>query len=1016
MSAPRHPVDLEEAARLWQLLGHKLPTGAGISVCTPAGQGFRAFADATTLEEYLDGVQRAASTKARGLYVSVNAYNLEALEELRATKPGARGGARQIAATLAVVADLDMAHGKHKVNKPLPDETNVEELLDGLPTPTLVVDSGGGRHMWWILTAPVTDSATAQAARMSVRKILHRNTTRLGMHVDLGVTTDAARLLRVPGSTNNKRPEDPRPVRILSEGAPVELAQLLDLEEVSERSTAERMTTERPTSSTPDRSSNSSTERPTSSTFTAPDRTGWVSEAVARLDEGVSWSDLLCSHGWEHVGTDSEGEHYRRPGGENLKSATVHRDTGRLMVWSEASAFGEATAANGQRRTFDKLDAAVILDGGTPDGAGRVEWLRRHGYAPTLENRGSRAATNGRTGAPEGDNSRADSQADTDLEGVEEPWEDPLPIGAPVDLSLDLSGLPDYLRELVTAHVEQSQSPTEVVLGAALGTLAAATRGVWDVQVTPAWNAGPTCLWVTTLAGSGERKGAGQDPIVKPLRNAERKARQDVAAQNRLREGRRSILAGQLKEAQRATPEPDPELVERLTAQLYDNRDRPVPSLVISDTTTEALGRHLTRQGGAGAIFSTEATAFATIAGHYSEKGANVGLLNHAYDGEEYSDLRVKREAVNVQRPTLTWCTAVQPEVLAGYADAGTEGSGFLARFLLFSPPSKVGTRSMRTEPVPERITREWSSILERIHDTSWKHYAEMTEDLENLGEPLTLTFTEEAAEAMLQYGEHLERSNTPGSPLRSLGGWSQKHPARVARIAAVLAIAENPRRSSVEVEHVAAALSLADALVRHALATFATLRDTRRREPEMQLLAALRELGTAEVTTREVQRKVHGQGWISQAEQPAEALRAALERLVDAGWLRGPENRTGPRGGRPTEVWTLHPEMRSRVDRDRTDETPTDDSSIRAATEVLSLLSLMAPSEQRGVLNLSPSISSANTSSPPHPDPLRDESDTTPVLFEECPHGMLGGGEPDAFAGGSPACRDCRAEDSGVA
>ncbi len=993
-------VDPEEAARLWQLLGRKLPTGAGISVCTPAGRGFRVFANPTTLEEYGDAVHQAASTKAQAIYVSVNAYNLKALEERRTTKPGARGTKREIAATLAIVADLDMAHGKHSADKPLPDKTNVEELLDGLPTPTLVVDSGGGRHVWWILTEPITDSTIAQDVRMSVRNVLHRNTSQLGVHVDLGVTTDAARILRVPGSTNHKRPEDPRPVRILSEGAPVELSQLLDLDEVSERSAAAQI--HKPA--------------PTSRTFTAPERTGWVTEAVARLDEGVSWADLLGSRGWTHVSTDSEGEHYRRPGGENLKSATVHRDTGRLMVWSEASVFGEATAANGQRRTFDKLDAAVILDGGTPDGAGRVEWLRRHGYAPTLEDRGNRTAANGRTGAPGDDYSHTDSQAGTDLEEVEEPWEDPLPISTHVDLALDLSGLPTYLRELVTAQVEQSQSPTEVVLGAALGTLAAATRGVWNVQVTPSWDAGPTCLWVTTLAGSGERKGAGQNPIVKPLSNAERKARQDVAAQNRLREGRRSILAAQLKEAQRATPEPDPELVERLTAQLYENRDRPVPHLVTSDTTTEALGQHMTRQGGASAIFSTEATAFSTVAGHYSEKGANVGLLNKAYDGDEYHDLRVKREAAKVQRPTLTWCTAVQPEVLAGYADAGTEGSGFLARFLLFSPPSKVGTRSMRTEPVPERIIREWSDIVERIHDTSWKHYGEMTDDLENLGEPLTLTLTEEAAEAMLQYGELLERSNTPGSPLRSLGGWSQKHPARVARIAAVLAIAENPRRLSVEVEHVAAALSLADALVRHALATFATLRDTRRREPEVQLLAALRDIGTAEVATRDVHRKVHGQGWISQAEQPAEALRAALEHLVDAGWLQGPENRTGPRGGRPTEVWALHPELRSRVDRDKTHETSTNDGSIRAATEVLSLLSLMTPSEQRGDLNLSPSISSANTSIPPSPDPLRDKSDKTSVLFEECLHGMAGGGEPDLFVGGALACPECRAAAEGVA
>lgn len=426
-NAPPNPrgsarVDLEEAARLWPLLGHKLPAGTAISVCTPFGQGFRAVGEARTLEEYLELVRKAASSRAQALYVSVNAYDTEKLIELRTSKPNGRGGSKHVGATLAVVADLDMAHGKHQTEEALPTEDNVGQLLEGLPTPTLVVDSGGGLHVWWVLDEPVTDHDTAQSARAAVRNVLHRNASRLGVHVDLGLTTDAARILRVPGSTNNKRPEDPRPVRILEEGSPVALAQLLDLE-VTERPTPERMTPERPTSSTTERPSTSSTERPTSSTFTAPERTGWVTAAAQRFDAEVSWDALLTRHGWQHTGQDSEGEHFRRPGGENLKSATVHRDTDRLMVWSEASAFGEPTGLDGRRRTFDKLDAAVILEAGTPhalDSSSRVEWLRRNGYAPAAENRAPRTAADGRTGAPEGDYTGEPLEELSDLEELED--------------------------------------------------------------------------------------------------------------------------------------------------------------------------------------------------------------------------------------------------------------------------------------------------------------------------------------------------------------------------------------------------------------------------------------------------------------------------------------------------------------------------------------------------------------------------------------------------------------------
>lgn len=71
---------------------------------------------------------------------------------------------------------------------------------------------------------------------------------------------------------------------------------------------------------------------------------------------------------------------------------------------------------------------------------------------------------------------------------------------------------------MVEAVEEQSQAPQEVILAAALGTLAAATRGAWDVHVDPGWPAATTVLWLAALASSGERKGAGTNPIVAAAR------------------------------------------------------------------------------------------------------------------------------------------------------------------------------------------------------------------------------------------------------------------------------------------------------------------------------------------------------------------------------------------------------------------------------------------------------------------------------------------------------------------
>lgn len=483
-----------------------------------------------------------------------------------------------------------------------------------------------------------------------------------------------------------------------------------------------------------------------------------------------------------------------------------------------------------------------------------------------------------------------------------EPWEDPLPLGTPTAPTLPLDGLPDYLRAMVEAVTEQSQAPREVVLAAALGTLAAATRGAWDVHVRPGWNAGPTCAWFLTLAPSGERKDAGTAPLVEPLTAAEKTAAADVRRANRSREAERKRLAAALKAAE---AEDDPTKIDRLTEELWAARARPVPALVLSDTTTEAAGLHMAEQGGALAIFGTEANALHTVAGRYSDAGGNFGLLNRAYDGATYTDARVKRESIHVHRPVLTWAVAVQPEVVAGYANADAEGSGFLARFCLLMPESRVGRRNLRSAPVPEPVAAAWRQVVGRLYSAGWVRYSAMCEGLpDDLGDPGRLALDPEAAELIVTYAERLEAENTPGSVLRSLGGWTAKHPARMARLAAVLALADDPHRATVTAEHVTAALTLADALVSHAAGALDSLRSNGAGSPAERVRQVLRHMGQAEVSTREVFKAVQGQAWAGSTD----VVRAALDVLADLGYVRGPAKVTSPKGGKPSERWQVWP------------------------------------------------------------------------------------------------------------
>lgn len=81
----------------------------------------------------------------------------------------------------------------------------------GLPPPSIYVHSGRGVHVYWAL-----DRDVPVAEWLPVAKALKEKCEELGFDADKSSTSDAARILRCPGSLNRKG-SDPIPCRVLSD-------------------------------------------------------------------------------------------------------------------------------------------------------------------------------------------------------------------------------------------------------------------------------------------------------------------------------------------------------------------------------------------------------------------------------------------------------------------------------------------------------------------------------------------------------------------------------------------------------------------------------------------------------------------------------------------------------------------------------------------------------------------------------------------------------------------------------
>lgn len=114
--------------------------------------------------------------------------------------------------------DLDCGIGK-----PYADQAAAAQALSifiantGLPSP-IVVNSGGGLHVYWPMTEDVEVANWLPYAKSLKRLCAEHN-----LHSDPAVTADSARILRMPGTSNFKT-GTARAVQIVAQGQPTDLA------------------------------------------------------------------------------------------------------------------------------------------------------------------------------------------------------------------------------------------------------------------------------------------------------------------------------------------------------------------------------------------------------------------------------------------------------------------------------------------------------------------------------------------------------------------------------------------------------------------------------------------------------------------------------------------------------------------------------------------------------------------------------------------------------------------------
>lgn len=451
-------------------------------------------------------------------------------------------------------------------------------------------------------------------------------------------------------------------------------------------------------------------------------------------------------------------------------------------------------------------------------------------------------------------------------------------------------------------HVAKStQTPGVMSVLCALGVLATVLQRRFEVAPKGGKSFRETLsLWCVSVSPPGTRKtavlGAFLGPLVRWEKLLADRMRRDIAKNLTLRNTIQKRIEALTLRCGKADPTELEELrreIEQLQDDLPD--ELRAPRLFTADVTPERLQVMLMEHGESMAVHSDEPGIFGIMGGRYSGGSANLDVFLQGHAGSPMRVDRAGRKAY-ADRPALSFNLMIQPAIMADVAKGnGFRGSGLLARFLYAMPESNVGRRDVREmHDIPDEVREAYQAGIEGL--------------LYGLpGEPgapgpaTVLELTDQARELWFDFAQEVEHLQGAGGDLEGISDWTSKLPGTVARIAALIELAEWGLTAEwVSESAMVRAIHLARLLIPHAQAAFGLLGADPTDDDAALVLRWLTGRGLAEASQRDIQA---GLRWRFKS---VDKLRDAIHKLKQTGCVMTYQRRN--KGAKPTEMVRVNP------------------------------------------------------------------------------------------------------------
>ncbi|MCF8084165.1 MAG: DUF3987 domain-containing protein, partial [Deltaproteobacteria bacterium] len=360
------------------------------------------------------------------------------------------------------------------------------------------------------------------------------------------------------------------------------------------------------------------------------------------------------------------------------------------------------------------------------------------------------------------------------LNGQRIEWEEPVLLD---DFSLPkMEPVRGMIGDISKAVSDATETPLELATGMVLAAVATACQGRFIVQAKRGYSE-PVNVWIVVALDSGNRKSSVLIEATRPLISWESQKRCEMedsikrASSKRMSQDARlkSLRAkyGKAKGGDLAAIE---EEIQELELELVEI---PIaPRVWCDDVTTEHLGTLMSIHNERMSVMSAEGGIIDTIAGRYSNGIVNMDLYLKGHSGDPARVDRGSRDPIDLKHPALTLGLSPQPDVLKNMANLpGFRGRGFNARCGFLLPKSKLGFRSLETEPVIQQVRDEYERVIHALLD--------IEPGTDEHGEPVPyiLNLSRSAFQEWMEFSKVVELGLREGGRFEFITDWGGKLP-----------------------------------------------------------------------------------------------------------------------------------------------------------------------------------------------------------------------------------------------